>query len=169
MAAISSSPNDPTLANWLAITSRFLAGKAPYPTNELVTDIEPFVPVEYLNKESMEAELRDLCPGAQLIMLDRNYAVPAQEYFDRFLEENHVDMIEWVKEYCDCDNISLYLLAALTILNPDAAIGLIIGKTPSGGGHMWVIARTSKGLVEVEPQNDMELDPEQYTEKTIII
>lgn len=160
--------NEPTFSNFMAILSRYMSKKNLYETNEMVTDIEPFTPVETLTKAQLESELRMLSPRAYICLLDTMYTVPSQAYIDRFLKVNTVDTIPWSEEQ-DCDNISLYLVASEKLINPQSAFGMCVGITLSGQCHAWGIYRSDKGIRYVEPQDDRSLSLEDYDAAVFII
>lgn len=161
--------NDPTIGNLTSIVCRYLAGEALYPTNPLVTDMSQFSVTHTITRGELRKELRAIGENPDIHLFDQYYAVMPADYLPGFLEKNTVDSLEWVKDYRDCDNIALYLWAAVNLINPSSAFGLAIGTTPSGGWHAWNVYRDESGVHYLEPQTDKELDPDEYRAKIFIL
>jgi len=123
-----------------------------------------------IEDHQLRGELRALCPEQvpYILTLDSRYTIIPDGYMIQFLEQNLVDILSWTKT-CDCDNFALYLIAAFKILNPESAIGMCVGTTPSGGCHAWVVYRDGTGLQYLEPQNDEGLSIEKYKPRVFII
>lgn len=161
--------NEPSFANWMKVTCRYLAGQELFPANPLVTSVQPFDVTHTITGEELHKELLNAGESPEIHLLDQYYAVLPVDYLQDFLEKNSVDSLKWIKDYRDCDNIALYLWAAINIINPSAAFGLAIGITPSGSWHAWNVCRDESGVHFLEPQNDEELDPIEYRAKIFIL
>lgn len=162
--------NEPTVRNFMTVTSRFVTKQPLFDTNVLVTPMPSMSAPAIIEGPQLHNELQALCPGQApyILALDSRYTMIPDEYMRTFLEQNLVDVLTWTKA-CDCDNFTLYLIASFKVLNPESAIGMCVGTTPSGGCHAWVVYRNEKGLQYLEPQNDGGLSLEKYKPLVFII
>ena len=102
--------------------------------------------------------------GGQAFQIsDSKFFIPTEDMFERILAETEVDTIEWVAEKNDCEDISKYFSALVSVKLGINCVGVVRSVD---GGHAFGFAfvrdqRDNLKAIWFEPQTDKILTPSE--------
>jgi len=103
--------------------------------------------IEY---EKLYKLLKKKLRRARIYLVDRKYQIISKKEMMRFLEEDKTDLIKYIPEFRDCDDISWALLGNI---NSNRWSGIAFGFAFSKV-HAFNIFCDSKKVYIIEPQTD---------------